>query len=107
MSVTNQLWGAPRIHSELLELGINVAQTTVAKYMAKRRRSPGGITIGEAIFHNETGTFAMAQGLDTGKELAKLPGRGIAILDFEPADFLWTTRLGTKLHRMQREHGGA
>jgi hypothetical protein len=40
MSISNQLWGAPRIHSELLKLGIDAGQTTVAKYMAKRRRPP-------------------------------------------------------------------
>jgi hypothetical protein len=34
------LWGAPRIHGELLKLGIDVGQTTVAKYMARRRRPP-------------------------------------------------------------------
>jgi len=36
-SVENPLWGAPRIHGELLKLGFQVAQSTVAKYMAKRR----------------------------------------------------------------------
>jgi transposase InsO family protein len=40
MSLANPLWGAPRIHGELLKLGIDVAQTTVAKYMARHRRSP-------------------------------------------------------------------
>jgi transposase InsO family protein len=40
MSADNPLWGAPRIHGELLKLGIDVGQTTVAKYMAKRRRPP-------------------------------------------------------------------
>src|SRR5436309_1714083 len=40
MSIANPLWGAPRIHGELLKLGIEVGQTTVAKYMAKGRRSP-------------------------------------------------------------------
>jgi transposase InsO family protein len=38
MSIAKPLWGAPRIHGELLKLGIAVGQTTVAKYMAKRRR---------------------------------------------------------------------
>jgi hypothetical protein len=38
MSIANPLWGAPRIHGELLKLRIDVGQTTVAKYMAKRRR---------------------------------------------------------------------
>ena len=32
--------GSPRVHGELLKLGIDVGQTTVAKYMAKRRRPP-------------------------------------------------------------------
>ena len=39
MSVENVLWGAPRIQGELLKLGFTVAQSTVAKYMAKTRRS--------------------------------------------------------------------
>jgi transposase InsO family protein len=40
MSLANPLWGAPRIHGELKMLGIDVAQSTVAKYMAKRRGPP-------------------------------------------------------------------
>src|ERR1700694_4328780 len=40
MSRENQLWGAPRIHGELLKLGFSVAQSTVAKYMVKRRGPP-------------------------------------------------------------------
>jgi transposase InsO family protein len=40
MSIANPLWGAPRIHGEILKLGIDVGQTTVAKYMARRRRPP-------------------------------------------------------------------
>ncbi len=40
MSATNPLWGAPRIHGELLKLGIDVGQTTVAKYMNRWRRPP-------------------------------------------------------------------
>ena len=41
MSVENPLWGAPRIHGEFLKLGIEVAQSTVAKYMARRRPGSG------------------------------------------------------------------
>src|SRR3974390_706954 len=37
MSIENPLWGAPRIHGELLKLGFELAPSTVAKYMAKRR----------------------------------------------------------------------
>ena len=36
----NPSWGAPRIHGELLKLGFEVAQSTVSKYMAKRRGPP-------------------------------------------------------------------
>jgi hypothetical protein len=39
MSLANLLWG-PRIHGELLKLGIDIGQTSVAKYMARRRRPP-------------------------------------------------------------------
>src|ERR1700681_1980446 len=40
MGVENPLWGAPRIHGELLKLGLEVAQSSVAKYMVKRRGPP-------------------------------------------------------------------
>jgi transposase InsO family protein len=40
MSIENPLWGAPRIHGELLKLGIDVSQTSVAKYMVRRRAPP-------------------------------------------------------------------
>src|SRR5512139_3233192 len=40
MSIANPLWGAPRIHGELLKLGIDVGQASVAKYMARRRGPP-------------------------------------------------------------------
>jgi len=40
VSLANPLWGAPRIHGELLKVGIDVAQSTVAKYMVKGRWPP-------------------------------------------------------------------
>ena len=40
ISIENPLWGAPRIHGELLKLGFEVAQSSVAKYMVKRREPP-------------------------------------------------------------------
>ena len=40
MSIANALWDAPRIHGELLKLGIEIGQTSVAKYMVKRRQPP-------------------------------------------------------------------
>jgi hypothetical protein len=38
MSSANPRWGAPRIHGELLKLGFEIAESTVAKYMVRRRR---------------------------------------------------------------------
>jgi hypothetical protein len=43
MSMENLLWGAPRIHDELLKLGFELAQSSVAKFMVKRRRSKSGM----------------------------------------------------------------
>ena len=40
MSLANPRWGAPRIHGELLKLGINLSETTIANYMAKHRQPP-------------------------------------------------------------------
>jgi putative transposase len=40
MSRENPLWGAPRIHGELLKLGIDVGQASVAKYMMRREKPP-------------------------------------------------------------------
>ena len=42
IGLENPLWGAPRIHGELLKLGFQVAQSTVAKYMVNRRGRPSG-----------------------------------------------------------------
>ncbi len=40
MSLANPLWGAPRIHGELVKLGIDIGQTSVAKYMVRKRGPP-------------------------------------------------------------------
>jgi transposase InsO family protein len=40
MANANPRWGAPRIHGELLKLGVDVCQATVAKYMGRRRQPP-------------------------------------------------------------------
>jgi transposase InsO family protein len=40
MSRENALWGAPRIHGELLKLGIDIGETSVSKYMIRRRNPP-------------------------------------------------------------------
>lgn len=43
LSAANPLWGAPRIHGELLKLGIPVSQSTVAKYIRRHRPSPSQV----------------------------------------------------------------
>jgi putative transposase len=40
MSKANALWGAPRVHGEILKLGIELSQATVAKYMGRRSNHP-------------------------------------------------------------------
>jgi hypothetical protein len=40
MSRVNPLWGAPRIHGELLKLGLTVSQATISKYMLRQRKPP-------------------------------------------------------------------
>ena len=40
MATANPLWGAPRIHGELLKLGIEVSERTVSRYMPKQRKPP-------------------------------------------------------------------
>jgi hypothetical protein len=61
ISIANPLWGAPRIHGELLKLGIDVGQTGVAKYMAHRRAPPsqGWVQAGEyqTVQHPERRPF--------------------------------------------------
>jgi hypothetical protein len=40
MSGNNPMWGAPRIHGELVKLGIEITEPTVAKYMLRQRKPP-------------------------------------------------------------------
>ncbi len=40
ISRENPLWGAPRIHGELLKLGVDISETSVSKYMVRRREPP-------------------------------------------------------------------
>jgi hypothetical protein len=53
------LWGAPRIHGELLKLGFAVAQSTVAKYMATADGRPSGQSWGASLRNHMPHTAAM------------------------------------------------
>jgi hypothetical protein len=56
MSLANRLWGAPRIRGELLKFGIEVAQSTVAKYTAKGGR--GRSQTWKTFLHNHAAGIA-------------------------------------------------
>jgi hypothetical protein len=45
MSRENQLWGAPRIHGELLKLGFEVSEATVSKYLMRQPKPPSSGSI--------------------------------------------------------------
>ncbi len=45
MGLANPLWGAPRIHGELLKLGIDVSQATVGRYLPWRPNAAGGALV--------------------------------------------------------------
>ena len=40
ISTANPFWGAPRVHGELMKLGISIVQATVSKYMIRHRTPP-------------------------------------------------------------------
>ena len=56
MSMANPLWGAPRIHGELLKLGIAVCQATVGRYMPWRPKAPSPNW--RSFLHNHMGEIA-------------------------------------------------
>jgi hypothetical protein len=72
MSVENPLWGAPRIHGELLKLGIEVAQSSVGKYMVKRQGPPSQ---GWRTFLRNHAPDIVAMDLFVHHEVGICPGR--------------------------------
>jgi len=56
MSKENPLWGAPRIHGELLKLGFEIAASTVSKYMIRRRGPPSQTW--QTFLHNHAHAIA-------------------------------------------------
>jgi hypothetical protein len=58
MSLENPLWGAPRIHGELLKLGFAVAQSTVGKYMARKRNDDSSGQSWATFLRNHTPQIA-------------------------------------------------
>src|SRR5260370_22367929 len=92
MSIANPLWGAPRIHGELLKLGIEIGQTSVAKYMARR---PGPPSQGRKTFlHNHADGIA-AMDLFVVPTLSCRLLYGLLILHHDRRQILW---LGGSAH---------
>jgi transposase InsO family protein len=93
MSMENPLWGAPRIHGELLKAGIEVAQSTVAKYMAKWEPRGSGQTWKTFLRNHADGIAAM--------DLFVVPTisfrllYGLLILQHDRRRILW---LGATMH---------
>jgi hypothetical protein len=56
MSQENPLWGAPRIHGEMLKLGIEISQASVSKYMTRHPRPPSQTW--RAFLRNHVGCLA-------------------------------------------------
>ena len=83
MNDENPLWGAPRIHTELLKLGFDIAQSTVAKYSNKRRNflpvkdgEPSFaniiLTRGDGLLCRAHPRLAAARGAALGDDLEKI-----------------------------------
>src|SRR6266853_1623007 len=92
MSLANPLWGAPRIHGELLKLGIDVGQTTVAKYMARGRRPPSQGW--KTFLHNHADGIA-SMDLFVVPTLSFRLLYGVLILEHDRRQILW---LGATAH---------
>ena len=92
MSLANPLWGAPRIHGELLKLGIDLGQTTVAKYMARRRRPPSQGW--KTFLRNHADGFA-SMDLFVVPTIAFRPLYGLLVLQHARRELLW---LGVTAH---------
>src|ERR1700758_4574224 len=87
MSIVNPLWGAPRIHGELLKLGIDVGQTSVAKYMARRRRPPSQ---GWKTFLNNHADSIASMDLFVVPTISFRLLYGLLILQHGRRELLWT-----------------
>jgi transposase InsO family protein len=92
ISIANPLWGAPRIHGELLKLGIDLGQTTVAKYMARRRRPPSQ---GWKTFLRNHADGIASMDLFVVPTISFRPLYGLLILQHARRELLW---LGVTAH---------
>ena len=86
MSSENPVWGAPRIHGELLKLGFEVAQSSVAKYMVKR---PGPPSQGRGTFLRNHGPDIAAMDLLIVPTIGFDSLYALVIIRLQRRDLLW------------------
>jgi hypothetical protein len=113
MSKENPLWGAPRIHGELLKLGFEVAESTVSKYMIGRRGSPSQSW--RTFLRNHADAIAAidlcvvptlkAHGLRPGRR--KATGRGQPLQNFTITSHTTITSIARQPDRADRRHRSA
>ena len=89
MAPDNMLWGAPRIHGELLMLGFNVSQATVSRYLRKcvRPRSPGW----RSFLRTQGFSNGLRQAIDEGEAITEQREAGpgsAAANDVGPAQWM-------------------
>ena len=87
ISRENPLWGAPRIHGEFLTLGINIAQSTIAKYMPRRRSPPSP---GWRVFLHNHAAHIAAIDLFVVPTIGFKLLYGLVILHLERRRLVWT-----------------
>jgi hypothetical protein len=61
MSRENPRWGAPRLHSELLKLSVDVGETSVSKYLVRRRRPPSQTWRNSSLELERSESFPMSR----------------------------------------------
>jgi hypothetical protein len=99
MSIENPLWGAPRIHGELLKLGCTVAQSSVAKYMVKRRGPPSQ---GWKIFLRNHAPDIAAMDLSLSRPLASICS--MPSLSFGWTAENWSGSTSQQIRRLNGSH---
>src|SRR5271166_589964 len=99
ISLDNPLWVAPRVHGELLKLGIDIAQSTVAKYMPRRRDPPSSGW--RAFLRNHTAHIAAIDLFVVSTIGFKLL-YGLVILRLERRRLVWTNVTANPHRRVDR-----
>src|SRR5260221_3535935 len=102
MSIANPLWGAPRIHGELLKLGIEIGQTSVAKYMGRRRHPPSQ---GWRTFYPQSCRRHRGDGSGCRADNLVSPALWIADHGARPATYSVVWRHSASNRRMDRKSG--